>query len=41
VRRGRVFVFTQDFLPVPGPRLIRFVQELARALDPDAPWRKR
>ncbi len=40
VRAGRVYVFTQDFLPVPGPRLVRFIGELARALHPDAPWRR-
>lgn len=34
VRRQRVFVFTEGFLPVPGPRLVRFVETLARALHP-------
>ena len=34
VRRGRVVVFNHDFLSVPGPRLVRFVAELARALHP-------
>jgi iron complex transport system substrate-binding protein len=36
VARQRVFVFTEDFLPVPGPRLVRFTDTLARALHPDA-----
>ena len=40
VRRKRVFVFTGDFLPVPGPRLVRFVETVARALHPDARWRE-
>ena len=40
VHAGRVYVFTHDFLPVPGLRLIRFVGELARALHPDASWRR-
>ncbi len=40
VRTGRVSIFTDDFLPVPGPRLIRFVSTLARALHPGAPWRQ-
>jgi iron complex transport system substrate-binding protein len=40
VRTGRVYVFTQDLLPVPGPRLVRFVGDLARTLHPDAPWRQ-
>ena len=39
VRRERVFVFTEDYLPVPGPRLVRFVETLAHALHPDAQWR--
>lgn len=38
VRGDRVFVFTHDFLSVPGPRLVRFIEDLARALHPDAPW---
>ncbi len=38
VRAGRILVFTQDFLAVPGPRLIRFIEDLARALHPEAPW---
>ena len=39
VRRQRVLVFTDEFLPVPGPRLVRFVETLARALHPGARWR--
>jgi iron complex transport system substrate-binding protein len=38
VRSDRVFVFTQDFLSIPGPRLVHFVRDLARALHPDASW---
>ena len=38
VRAGRVFVFTGDFIPVPGPRLVRFVGDLARVLHPEAQW---
>jgi iron complex transport system substrate-binding protein len=41
VARQRVFVFTEDFLPVPGPRLVRFTDTLARALHPDAPYTRR
>jgi iron complex transport system substrate-binding protein len=37
VARERVFVFTEDFLPVPGPRLVRFTDTLARALHPNDP----
>jgi iron complex transport system substrate-binding protein len=31
-RAGRVHVFTGDFLTVPGPRLVRFAETLARTL---------
>jgi iron complex transport system substrate-binding protein len=34
VRTGRVYVFTQDFLSVPGPRFVRFADTVARALFP-------
>ncbi|MBI4396668.1 MAG: ABC transporter substrate-binding protein [Elusimicrobia bacterium] len=40
VSGGRVFVFTQDYLSIPGPRLVRFIETLARALHPEAPWKK-
>lgn len=38
VQNSRVVVFNQDFMAVPGPRLVRFIGELARAIDPEAPW---
>ena len=41
VERRRVFVFTEEFLPVPGPRLVRFTETLARALHPDDPHARR
>jgi len=41
VERQRVFVFTEDFLAVPGPRLVRFTETLARALHPDTPHARR
>ena len=41
VARQRVFVFTEDFLPVPGPRLVRFADTLAHALHPGAPDARR
>jgi iron complex transport system substrate-binding protein len=41
VQQQRVFVFTEDFLPVPGPRLIRFVETLATVLHPHAPRRSK
>lgn len=36
VRTGRVTVYTDDFLSVPGPRLVRFVDTLARSLHPES-----
>jgi iron complex transport system substrate-binding protein len=32
VKAGRVHVFTDDFLSVPGPRFVRFAETLARAI---------
>ncbi|HYE87242.1 MAG TPA: helical backbone metal receptor [Vicinamibacterales bacterium] len=32
VKAGRVHIFTDSFLSVPGPRFVRFVETLARAL---------
>lgn len=32
VKTGRVHVFTDDFLSVPGPRFVRFAETIARAL---------
>jgi iron complex transport system substrate-binding protein len=34
VKAGRVHVFTDDFLPVPAPRFVRFAETLARVLHP-------
>jgi iron complex transport system substrate-binding protein len=33
VKAGRVHVFTEDFLSVPGPRFVRFTETLARILS--------
>jgi iron complex transport system substrate-binding protein len=32
VRTGRVYVFTGEFLSVPGPRFVRFTETIARAI---------
>jgi iron complex transport system substrate-binding protein len=37
VRAGRVYVFTEDFLSVPGPRFVRFTETLARVLNTSNP----
>jgi iron complex transport system substrate-binding protein len=34
VKTGRVYVFTHDFLSVPGPRFVRFAETIARTLYP-------
>ena len=34
VKAGRVHVFTDDFLSVPGPRFVRFAETIARLLFP-------
>jgi iron complex transport system substrate-binding protein len=34
VKSGRVYVFTDDFLSVPGPRFVRFAETIARVLFP-------
>jgi iron complex transport system substrate-binding protein len=34
VKSGRVYVFTDDFLSVPGPRFARFAETVARVLFP-------
>jgi iron complex transport system substrate-binding protein len=38
VRRGRVYVFDDDFGALPGPRFILFVEKLARVLHPEVDW---
>jgi iron complex transport system substrate-binding protein len=32
VRSNRVYVFTEDFLSVPGPRFVRFTESVARVI---------
>lgn len=38
VKRGRVFIFDQDYAYVPGPRFLRLVEDLARLLHPEVEW---
>ena len=40
VKRGRVWVFDQDYAFVPGPRVFRLVEDLARAIHPEAKWER-
>jgi iron complex transport system substrate-binding protein len=38
VARDRVYVLDQDYVSVPGPRVILFVEQLARLIHPEADW---
>ncbi len=35
VRQGRVFLFTEDFVVVPGPRFIQILEKMAAAIHPE------
>ena len=38
VRNGRVHVLGQDYVVIPGPRVILLVEQMARLLHPDVDW---
>jgi iron complex transport system substrate-binding protein len=38
VRGGRVYVLSGDYVEVPGPRFVRLLDDMARAIHPDVPW---
>ena len=38
VANDRVYVLTEDYAPVPGPRFILLVEKLARLLHPEVDW---
>jgi iron complex transport system substrate-binding protein len=38
VKQRRVYAFDRDYSSVPGPRFIRFVEDLARLLHPELDW---
>jgi iron complex transport system substrate-binding protein len=38
VKQHRIYAFNRDYAIVPGPRFIRFVEELARLLHPEIDW---
>ena len=40
VKNHRVLIFDQDYDFVPGPRFIRLVEDLARALHPEVKWER-
>jgi ABC-type Fe3+-hydroxamate transport system substrate-binding protein len=35
VKDNRIFVFDNDYAMIPGPRLLRFIEDLAEQLHPD------
>jgi iron complex transport system substrate-binding protein len=38
VKQHRVYAFDRDYATVPGPRFIRFLEDLARLLHPEIDW---
>ncbi len=40
VKNDRVHVLTADYVTVPGPRFIHLLEKMARALHPEAGWKK-
>ncbi len=38
VRNDRVYVFGEDYVVIPGPRLILIIEEMARAIHPELDW---
>jgi len=38
VANGRVYVITESYATVPGPRFILLVEHLARLLHPEVEW---
>jgi len=38
VRNGRVYVFGQDYVAVPGPRFILILEEMAQLIHPEVEW---
>jgi len=41
VRRGRVHVFGDDYMVIPGPRFILILEEMARVIHPEVKWSRR
>lgn len=38
VQHGRVYVLDDDYVSIPGPRFILFVEKLAKLIHPEAKW---
>jgi iron complex transport system substrate-binding protein len=39
VRKGRVYIFRQDFAEIPGPRFILMLEQMARVIHPEVDFR--
>ena len=38
VKSGRIYIFGEDFVAVPGPRFISIMEKMARVMYPDVDW---
>jgi iron complex transport system substrate-binding protein len=38
VRKGRVYVFGEDYVVIPGPRFILILEDMARVIHPEVDW---
>ncbi len=38
VKNNQVYVFSEDFMVIPGPRFILILEELARLIHPEVEW---
>ncbi len=38
VKNGRVYVFDEDYMTIPGPRFVLVIERLARVLHPEVDW---
>jgi iron complex transport system substrate-binding protein len=40
VKKGRVYVFGEDYVGIPGPRFVMILERIARALHPEVEWKE-
>jgi iron complex transport system substrate-binding protein len=38
VKQGRIYLFEQDYVTIPGPRIILTLEQMARAIHPEVAW---
>jgi iron complex transport system substrate-binding protein len=41
VADGRVHLFTEDFVVIPGPRFVRILELLAQIIHPEVDWEEK